>query len=133
MSAGGETNEEKISKQADLLSEQVPKAFNIKVSRAARAYARLIPFPSYYCCDCKTSFAGRHCWVDMCNDGGGTRRERAVVELNVIVYHAKGVRYCSPARTSAIYAHTGIIRCLRRSSTAPVFPALAYLRQNRSS
>jgi len=31
VSAGGETNEEKISKQADLLSEQVPKAFNIKV------------------------------------------------------------------------------------------------------
>eukprot|EP00752_Nemacystus_decipiens_P009956 g8879.t1 len=30
VSAGGETNEEKISKQADLLSEQVPKAFNIK-------------------------------------------------------------------------------------------------------
>ena len=33
VSAGGETDEEKISKQADLLSEQVPKAFNIKVRR----------------------------------------------------------------------------------------------------
>lgn len=31
MSDGGETNEEKISKQADILAEQVPKAFNIKV------------------------------------------------------------------------------------------------------
>lgn len=35
VSSGGETNEEKISKQADLLSEQVPKAFNIKVLHLA--------------------------------------------------------------------------------------------------
>lgn len=31
VAAGGETNEEKISKQADLLADQVPKAFKMKV------------------------------------------------------------------------------------------------------
>lgn len=32
VSDGGETNKEKISKQADLLAEQVPTPFSIKVS-----------------------------------------------------------------------------------------------------
>lgn len=42
VSDGGETNEEKISKQADLLAEQVPAQFKIKVRRVLTPFWSLL-------------------------------------------------------------------------------------------
>ena len=48
VSEGGETNEEKISKQADILAEQVPKPFNIKVTHARTIAVRHPPLNRYH-------------------------------------------------------------------------------------